>query len=148
MRLGQGRDLIVPTTTKGPKMNHTATHQATYTKNGEEGVRYFVGEDALIAGLDTWFGITADDDQGSYRYMNSLRVTWGEVTELVFVCRCGGVCNLPVKKNGGFRPGHDAKLVSRLLDEVRTGQRTAEDAADQLADRPNLAAKLARMLNK
>lgn len=128
-------------------MNQTATHQATYTAKDETNTIYFLSEADLVKGLDDWFSIDADRFAGEYKYMDSLSVTWGEVDELIFVCRCNsGLCNASVKKNGGFKPGHDAKLVSRLAGEVKSGLLKMASAHAMLADRPALQAKLVKQV--
>ncbi len=55
-------------------------------------------------------------------------------------CGCGESCG------GRFRPGHDAKLLSRLQNEVRTGVKTRDEALAELADHPKLKDKLAGRL--
>lgn len=57
-------------------------------------------------------------------------------------CGCG--CGEAVK--GMFRPGHDSKLLSALLGQVRSGQSTpaqATEAAENLGCSPKFVAKLA-----
>lgn len=128
-------------------MNQTATHQATYTSQGETKTLYFRNEAELTEALDSWFSIDAERYDGEYRYFDSLHVTWGEVTELVFVCRCNlHECHQATKKNGGFRPGHDAKLVSWLASNVKAGEMVISKAHTMLADRPALQAKLLKQV--
>jgi hypothetical protein len=55
-------------------------------------------------------------------------------------CGCGETCG------GRFRPGHDAKLLSRLQTEVKSGVKTRDDVLAELSDHPNLQAKLAGRL--
>lgn len=45
-------------------------------------------------------------------------------------CGCG--CGEP--SGGLFRPGHDSKLLSRLLGEIRSGAKTLEQAHKEMAD--------------
>lgn len=58
-------------------------------------------------------------------------------------CGCG--CGEP--SGGLFRPGHDSKLLSRLLGEVRSGAKTLADAhaeMDAIGTSDKLKAKLAQ----
>lgn len=58
-------------------------------------------------------------------------------------CGCG--CGEP--SGGLFRPGHDSKLLSRLLGEVRSGTKTLADAhaeMDTIGTSDKLKAKLAQ----
>lgn len=75
------------------------------------------------------------------------RTMWRPVNEgeVLFQCRCG-LCHRPVKREGGFKPGHDAVLVAKLLHRVRDRRMTAADALADLTDRPKLQAKLSRLL--
>lgn len=86
-------------------------------------------------------------ERGANQYGGYL-VTWGRVAddEELFGCRCG--CRRVVKRDGSFRPGHDAKLVGSLLYLVRERWMNRDEAMNKLADRPNLQAKLARLLDK
>lgn len=45
-------------------------------------------------------------------------------------CGCG--CGEP--SGGLFRPGHDSKLLSRLLNEIRSGAKTLEQAHQEMTD--------------
>lgn len=128
-------------------MNQTATHQATWTHRDESGVLYFRNEAELLQGLDDWFSIDTEKHATEYSRLDGLKVTWGEVADLVFVCRCNlHECHQATKKNGGFRPGHDAKLVSWLAGDVRAGNMTVAHAHAMLADRPKLQEKLRKMV--
>lgn len=130
-------------------MNQTATHQATYsTKTEGDQTIYFRNEAEMVQGLDDWFSITGKDLlKDEYSRLDGLKVTWGEVADLIFVCRCNlHECHQATKKNGGFRPGHDAKLVSWLVGDVRAGNMTTARAHAMLADRPALQAKLVKYL--
>lgn len=58
-------------------------------------------------------------------------------------CGCG--CGEP--SGGLFRPGHDSKLLSRLLGEIRSGTKTLADAhaeMDTIGTSDKLKAKLAQ----
>lgn len=58
-------------------------------------------------------------------------------------CGCG--CGEP--SGGLFRPGHDSKLLSRLLGEIRSGAKTLADAhaeMDTIGTSDKLKAKLAQ----
>ncbi len=55
-------------------------------------------------------------------------------------CGCGELCK------GTFRPGHDAKLMSRLASEIRDRKLTVSEALAQLAAWPKLHAKLSGRL--
>lgn len=58
-------------------------------------------------------------------------------------CGCG--CGEP--SGGLFRPGHDSKLLSRLLNEIRSGAKTLADAhaeMDVVGTSDKLKAKLAQ----
>lgn len=128
-------------------MNQTATHQATYTSQGETKTLYFRNEAELLQGLDDWFSIDTEKYSNEYSRLDGLKVTWGEVADLVFVCRCNlHECHQATKKNGGFRPGHDAKLVSWLAGDVKAGNMTTAHAHALLADRPKLQEKLLKQV--
>ncbi|QJD53985.1 hypothetical protein SEA_GALACTICA_37 [Streptomyces phage Galactica] len=61
-------------------------------------------------------------------------------------CGCG--CGEP--SGGLFRPGHDSKLLSRLLGEIRAGTKTLEQAHKEMADIGTsevLREKLAKKVN-
>jgi hypothetical protein len=64
------------------------------------------------------------------------------------VCGCG--CGESATQRGDivlvFRPGHDARYLSILANEVKDGTRAKEDALALLAERPKLQAKLASRL--
>ena len=101
----------------------------------------------LVRELEAQGGIRihkGEVDKGANQYGGYL-VTWRRVTEAenLFACRCG--CRSTVKREGGFRPGHAAKLVGSLLYRVRENAIKLADALELLADRPNLRAKLARL---
>jgi hypothetical protein len=60
-------------------------------------------------------------------------------------CGCG--CGEP--SGGLFRPGHDSKLLSRLMGEIRSGTKTLADAHAEMVEigtsdklRDKLAAKV------
>ena len=58
-------------------------------------------------------------------------------------CGCG--CGEP--SGGLFRPGHDSKLLSRLMNEIRSGGKTLEQAHKEMAEigtSDKLRAKLAQ----
>lgn len=101
----------------------------------------------LVRELEAQGGIRihkGEVDKGFNQYGGYL-VTWARVadTDNLFACRCG--CHSVVKREGGFRPGHDAKLVGILLYRVRERMIKLDDALELLADRPKLQAKLARL---
>lgn len=128
-------------------MNQTATHQATWAHKDETGVLYFRNEAELLQGLDDWFSIDTEKYSNEYSRLDGLKVTWGEVADLVFVCRCNlHECHQATKKNGGFRPGHDAKLVSNLAGFVKSGELAVSKAYAMLADRPKLQEKLLKQV--
>lgn len=119
-------------------------YQFNSDNNGDTHTLY-VDADRMIDLLDS-YGIPASYfDKGEYTYAN-FRATWATIDAKIITCRCG--CNLLVKKEGGFRPGHDAKMVGRLLAEVRSGETLRQSAMNMLEGRPNLQAKLARFLDK
>jgi hypothetical protein len=53
-------------------------------------------------------------------------------------CQCGDRCNSP---ESTFRPGHDARLISKLLKAIAAGELTIDQAARQAVTTP-LAQKL------
>lgn len=56
-------------------------------------------------------------------------------------CGCGGAT-----KRGRYRPGHDARHLSRLVHDIRAGAVSAEVAHSALEGSPRLQAKLAQRL--
>lgn len=64
------------------------------------------------------------------------------------LCGCG--CGESATQRGDialvFRPGHDARFVSKLAAEVADGTRAKDEALALLAERPKLQAKLANRL--
>lgn len=61
---------------------------------------------------------------------------------LVGLCRCCGGAT----KGGAFLPGHDSRYLSRLVEQVKTGDLIGHDALAMLADKPALQAKLEKRL--
>jgi len=109
-------------------------------------IRYYATRADLLADLDR-MGVPGSEQHGSQHQYQGWRIEWGVAREDAgFICRCG--CTEVVKKDGGFRPGHDARLVGNLVRKVRQGDMKKADALALLADRPKLADKLARYLAK
>lgn len=120
-----------------------STYHITFTTPRQQGVHYYTSRDAFLTALVDSFGIPASyADLGEYRYFDEFHAEFGPTDEPVLVCRCG--CGLMVKREGGFRPGHDAKMVSRLIAEIRAGMTSLAAVREMLADRPKLVAKIAR----
>jgi hypothetical protein len=84
---------------------------------------------------------TALRTRAATRAPRSPRTTSGRASGGTCGCGCGETCG------GRFRPGHDAKLLSRLQQEVTSGTKSRDDALAELVDSPKLQAKLAGRLS-
>lgn len=128
------------------------TRKVTYLLANQEPdeVLYFGSRDDMVQELDAQ-GVPGQayrtGRETGFHQFGGHKVEWGPTRDDAgFICGCG--CTEVVKRDGGFRPGHDAKLVSRLLGKVRVGDMKKADALARLADRPKLQAKLLRSLEK
>lgn len=89
----------------------------------------------------TWAGVTSDPARKPRDPRRAPRVRPLAVGRAGCLCGCG-----EQPKKARYLPGHDSQHLSTLLDAVRSGRMSVDEALAELAHSERLGAKLARFL--
>jgi len=90
----------------------------------------------------TWAGVTSDPVRKPRDPRQALRVRPLGSGRAGCLCGCGGQ-----PRRGRYLPGHDSQHLSALLDVLRSGRMSLDDALADLGHSARLQAKLARYVD-